>query len=70
MTTRPCKVCGKPIGFIVHPRSGRSVAVDASPEGRYVPVAQSGRGDPDEPRAEYRRVWKAHQESCAGKSAA
>lgn len=61
MRTRPCSKCGKPIAFVVSERSGKSAAVDPEPEGRYVPRENQDR---DEPRAEYRRVYRAHQETC------
>ena len=64
MRTRPCQKCGKPIAFVVSRKSGRTAAVNPDPEGRYVPSAESGRGDPDEPRCDYRRVWQPHQETC------
>jgi hypothetical protein len=65
MKTRACNKCGKPIAFVLSRKSGKTAAVDVSPEGRYVPVADAGRGDPDEPRCEYRRVYRPHQETCA-----
>lgn len=63
MKTRPCRQCGKPIGFVIS-QKGRSVAVDPEPEGRYVATREGSQQDPDEPRTEYRRCWRAHQENC------
>lgn len=70
MKTRPCKHCGKSIAFVVSRRSGKTAAVDPEPEGRYVPTAETGRGDPDEPRCDYVKTFRPHQESCTAKKGA
>jgi hypothetical protein len=68
MRAKPCKECGQSIAFVISVRSGKTVAVNAKPEGCYVET-QPGRGDPDELRTEYRRVWRAHAETCTKKRA-
>ena len=62
--SKPCTKCGKPIVFATTVPGGKNVALDADAGGAYVLAGEPGRRDPGETRVEYKRVWKAHAESC------